>query len=177
MVALAERPCTPCRGGVSPLTSSECASYLAEVPDWELREGRIVARRFRFPDYRTALAFTNAVSALAEETWHHPELVLGWGYCEVSLTTRKIGGLHELDFVMAARIDALAAGDRFPEVQRVRITHGRGQRRLGCAVRHIACIRESVEKYQAAHGPSLFVQFAGCSSPNSSRAKYASRRH
>jgi 4a-hydroxytetrahydrobiopterin dehydratase len=67
-------------------------------------------RRFRFPDYRTALAFTNAVSALAEETWHHPELVLGWGYCEVSLTTRKIGGLHESDFVMTARIDALAAG-------------------------------------------------------------------
>jgi 4a-hydroxytetrahydrobiopterin dehydratase len=110
MVTLAERPCTPCRGGVSPLTPSECASYLVEVPDWELREGRIVARRFRFPDYRTALAFTNAVSALAEETWHHPELVLGWSFCEVSLTTRKIGGLHESDFVMAARIDALAAG-------------------------------------------------------------------
>jgi 4a-hydroxytetrahydrobiopterin dehydratase len=111
MVALAERPCTPCRGGVSPLTPSECAIYLAEVPDWELRnEGRSIVRRFRFPDYRTALALTNAVSALAEETWHHPELVLGWGYCEVSLTTRKIGGLHESDFVMAARIDALAAG-------------------------------------------------------------------
>jgi 4a-hydroxytetrahydrobiopterin dehydratase len=61
-------------------------------------------------DYRTALAFTNAVSSLAEETWHHTEVVLGWGYCEVSLTTRKIGGLHESDFVMAARIDALAAG-------------------------------------------------------------------
>ena len=92
MVALAER------------SPSECATYIAESPDWELRnEGRIVARRFRFPDYRTALAFTNAVSALAEETWHHPELVLGWGYCEVSLTTRKIGGLHESDFVMAAR--------------------------------------------------------------------------
>jgi pterin-4a-carbinolamine dehydratase len=43
-------------------------------------EGRTVARRFRFPDYRTALAFTNAVSALAEETWHQLELVLGWGY-------------------------------------------------------------------------------------------------
>lgn len=111
MVALAERSCTPCRGGVSPLTPSECASYLAEVPDWELRnDGQVVARRFRFPDYRTALAFANAVSALAEETWHHPELALGFGFCEVSLTTRKIGGLHEFDFVMAARIDALASG-------------------------------------------------------------------
>ena len=111
MVALAERSCTPCQGGVSPLKPSECASYLAEVPDWELRdEGRTVARRFRFPDYRAALAFANAVSVLAEEIWHHPELVLGWGFCEVSLTTRKIRGLHESDFVMAARIDALASG-------------------------------------------------------------------
>jgi 4a-hydroxytetrahydrobiopterin dehydratase len=111
MVALAERFCTPCRGGASPLTPGECVSYLAELPDWELREeGRTVARRFRFPDYRAALAFANAVSVLAEETWHHPELVLGFGFCEVSLTTRKIGGLHEFDFVMAARIDALASG-------------------------------------------------------------------
>ena len=91
MVALAERSCTPCRAGVRPLTPSECATYLVEVPDWELRdEARTVTRRFRFPDYRTALAFANAVSALAEESWHHPELVLGWGFCEVSLTTRKI---------------------------------------------------------------------------------------
>ena len=111
MVALAERSCAPCRGGVNPLTPSECAGYLVEVSDWELRDqGRTLARRFRFPDYRAALAFANALSVLAEETWHHPELVLGWGFCEVSLTTRKIGGLHEFDFVMAARIDALASG-------------------------------------------------------------------
>ena len=111
MVALAERSCAPCRGGVNPLTPSECAGYLAEVSDWELRDqGRTLARRFQFPDYRAALAFANAISVLAEETWHHPELVLGWGFCEVSQTTRKIGGLHESDFVMAARIDALASG-------------------------------------------------------------------
>lgn len=110
MVALAQRPCTPCRGGVEPLTRDECAPYLAEVPDWRLdATARRITRRFPARDYRTALALANAVSALAEETWHHPELALGWGFCEVSLTTRKIGGLHEADFVMAARIDALAS--------------------------------------------------------------------
>lgn len=109
-VALAQRPCKPCRGGVEPLGRDQCVPYLAEVPGWKLdATARRIARRFLFPDYRTALAFANAVSALAEEVWHHPELVLGWGFCEVALTTRKIGGLHESDFVMAARIDALSA--------------------------------------------------------------------
>ena len=108
--ALAQRPCNPCRGGVEPLTLEQCARYLAEVPDWELdATARRISRCFQFPDYRAALAFANAVSVLAEETWHHPELVLGWGFCEVRLTTRKIGGLHESDFVVAARIDALSA--------------------------------------------------------------------
>jgi hypothetical protein len=43
-------------------------------------------------------------------------------------------------------------------------------------VRDIDRIRESVDKIkQREH--HLFVQFAGFSSPNSIRAKYASRRH
>lgn len=108
---LAQRPCVPCRGGVEPLTREQCAPYLIEVSEWELDStARCITRRFQFRDYRTALAFANAVSTLAEEIWHHPELTLGWGFCQVSLTTRKIGGLHESDFVMAARIDALASG-------------------------------------------------------------------
>ena len=111
MSELAQRPCNPCRGGVEPLTPEQCAPYLTEVSDWELdATARRITRRFQFHDYRTALAFANAVSALAEEIWHHPELTLGWGFCDVTLTTRKIGGLHESDFVMAARIDALASG-------------------------------------------------------------------
>src|SRR5947209_18059559 len=108
MPTLAQRPCIPCRGGVEPLTREQCALYLAEVSDWELdAAARCIKRRFQFRDYRTALAFANAVSALAEEIWHHPELALGWGFCDVSLTTRKIGGLHESDSGLPARMEAL----------------------------------------------------------------------
>src|SRR5260370_32841433 len=106
MVALAQLPCNPCRGGVEPLTREQCAPYPTEVPDWELTAtARRITRRFLVRDYRTALAFANAVSALAEETWHHPELTLGWGFCEVSLTTRKMRGPHESHFVSACATD------------------------------------------------------------------------
>jgi pterin-4a-carbinolamine dehydratase len=63
----------------------------------------------RFGAPQRGLDCRAVLSVLAEETWHHPELVSGWGFCEVCLATRKIEGPHESDFVMAARIDALAA--------------------------------------------------------------------
>jgi pterin-4a-carbinolamine dehydratase len=79
-----------------------------------------LATRKRRADDRTSVSFPRLSfgtglrqrrQRFAEETWHHPELTLGWGFCEVCLTTRKIGGLHEFDFVMAARIDMLAADE------------------------------------------------------------------
>ena len=107
-VPLTDRKCKPCRGGVAPLTRVECSTYLTELTEWKLDgEGKCISRRYRFGEYRSALAFAIIVSDLAEETWHHPQLTLSWGFCEVSLTTRKIDGLHEFDFVMAAQIDEL----------------------------------------------------------------------
>ena len=35
---------------------------------------------------------------------HHPDISFGWGYATVSLSTKKIKGLHENDFIMASKI-------------------------------------------------------------------------
>ena len=48
------------------------------------------------------------VGELAEAQGHHPDIGFGWGYATVSLRTKKIKGLHENDFIMAAKIDRLA---------------------------------------------------------------------
>ncbi len=50
------------------------------------------------------------VGELAEAEGHHPDVTFGWGYTTVSLRTKKIRGLHENDFIMAAKIDRLARG-------------------------------------------------------------------
>jgi 4a-hydroxytetrahydrobiopterin dehydratase len=47
---------------------------------------------------------------LAEAERHHPDITFGWGYAMVSLRTKKIRGLHENDFIMAAKLDRLADG-------------------------------------------------------------------
>lgn len=107
---LAEKTCTPCRGGIPPLERDEAARYLAQVPDWELvDDGRRIQRSYRFKSFRDAFAFVGRVAELAEAEGHHPEICFGWGHATVSLQTRKIKGLHENDFIMAAKIDRLAA--------------------------------------------------------------------
>jgi 4a-hydroxytetrahydrobiopterin dehydratase len=106
---LAEKSCTPCRGGVPPLGRDEAEKLHAQAPDWQLLDdARRIERKFRFDDFVKSLAFVNKVGDLAEREGHHPDITFGWGYATVSLYTHKIKGLHENDFIMAAKIDRLA---------------------------------------------------------------------
>jgi 4a-hydroxytetrahydrobiopterin dehydratase len=113
--ALAEKTCTPCRGGVPPLTPEEAEGYRAQAPDWALVDDATrIERRFRFRDFREAFAFVARAAELAEAEGHHPDIGFGWGYATVSLRTKKIKGLHENDFIMAAKLDRLASGAAEP---------------------------------------------------------------
>ncbi len=107
-MGLAERTCVPCRGGVAPLTEEEGKAYLCQAPGWDLEDkGTRIERTFRFRDFAGALAFVNRIGELAEAQGHHPDIRFGWGYCTVSFRTHRIGGLHENDFIMAAKVNAL----------------------------------------------------------------------
>jgi 4a-hydroxytetrahydrobiopterin dehydratase len=108
---LAEKTCTPCRGGVPPLTAEEAEAYRAQAPEWTLRdEATWIDRTYRFKNFAEAATFVARAAALAETEGHHPDISFGWGYATVSLRTRKIKGLHENDFIMAAKLDRMAGG-------------------------------------------------------------------
>ena len=108
---IAEKTCTPCRGGIPPLTPDEAAVYRRQTPEWELLDdGRRLRRSFKFANFREALGFVARVGELAEAERHHPEIAFGWGFASVSLQTKKIKGLHENDFIMAAKINRLFDG-------------------------------------------------------------------
>ena len=78
------------------------------APEWILRDdARRIERTFRFRNFREALAFVQRVGELAETEGHHPDISFGWGYATVSLSTKKIKGLHENDFIMASKIDRM----------------------------------------------------------------------
>jgi 4a-hydroxytetrahydrobiopterin dehydratase len=109
MSDLASKTCVPCKGGVPPLAGQELNALARQVPQWKVVNGHHIVRGFAFPDFAQALAFVNKVGALAEQQGHHPDILLSWGKAEVTVWTHKIDGLTESDFILAAKIDQLAA--------------------------------------------------------------------
>lgn len=104
---LASKQCIPCRGGVPPLEGKELAQLSSQLPDWQVIEGRRIERSFKFPNFKSALAFVNRIGELSEQQGHHPDLCFGWGYVNVTIYTHKIKGLTESDFILGAKIDGL----------------------------------------------------------------------
>ena len=107
---LANKNCVPCKGGTPPLRGAALAALEAQLEgDWSVVEEHHLEGRYRFENFVDALAFTNAVGAMSEEQFHHPDLLLAWGKVVVTIWTHKIDGLTESDFVYAAKCDALYA--------------------------------------------------------------------
>ena len=49
----------------------------------------------------------NKVGEISEQEGHHPDILFGWGYAKISITTHAIEGLSENDFILAAKIDRI----------------------------------------------------------------------
>lgn len=108
MSSLAQRHCKPAAGHADRLRGAALKSLLMEIPGWKLVGGKRIVREFRFPDFSAALAFVNAAGAVAECENHHPDLFLSWGLVRVEISTHRVGGLTECDFILAARISRMA---------------------------------------------------------------------
>jgi 4a-hydroxytetrahydrobiopterin dehydratase len=108
MAGLADKRCVPCTKGAEPLKGEEIEKRKKELgPDWRVVDEHHLERQFKFEDFRQALDFVNEVGKLAEEQGHHPDIYLSYGKVRIQLWTHKINGLHENDFIMAAKIHAL----------------------------------------------------------------------
>lgn len=108
MSELLSKKCIPCQIGGKPLKEDEIKEYMKDLKDgWNIENNEIIEKNYKFKDFQQALNFTNKIGALAEEEGHHPRITLSWGSVVVELTTFKIHGLHQNDFIMAAKIDEI----------------------------------------------------------------------
>ena len=107
MKELSKRQCTPCRGGVPKLAGAELFAYFKRLQGWQLVEEHHIYKEYKFANFKQALAFANLVGDLAERENHHPTVCISWGNARVEFFTHVIDGLHENDFIMASKIDAI----------------------------------------------------------------------
>ncbi len=81
-------------------------AWLAAHAGWERAGSSTIARRYKFPDFSSALAFVVKLGCMAEKRDHHPDVELGWGRARVLWSTHDAGGVTQLDLDAAEATDA-----------------------------------------------------------------------
>ena len=110
MSELVNEVCIACNADSSRISAVDCDKYMGVLERWTIEEtGGLekLFRQYKFSNFCMALDFTNKIGSLAEKEDHHPVLVTQWGSVEVFWWTHVVHGLHQNDFVMAARCDQI----------------------------------------------------------------------
>ena len=71
------------------------------------KKNYFLIKEFKFENFLKSQSFVNEVGNIAENEGHHPDIWFGWGYAKIKIFTHAINGLHESDFVLAAKIDKI----------------------------------------------------------------------
>jgi 4a-hydroxytetrahydrobiopterin dehydratase len=106
---LVRKKCSPCEGGIPPLSEEEAEQQVRQVEGWSLsHDGQRIRRAWTVRNYMAGIDFFNKVATLAEEEGHHPDVHLeGYRQLAIELWTHAIGGLSENDFILAAKINEI----------------------------------------------------------------------
>ena len=111
MNELADKKCIPCEGGIPRFDLNEIHKYLKKVDGWDVKtedqKTYFLIKEFKFKNFLESQNFVNKVGNLSEVEGHHPDICFGWGYAKIKIFTHAISGLHESDFVLAAKIDKI----------------------------------------------------------------------
>tara|TARA_Y100001958_G_scaffold99456_1_gene68839 strand:+ start:85 stop:429 length:345 start_codon:yes stop_codon:yes gene_type:complete len=109
MTDLFNKNCVPCEGGVAPFDISEIHKYQKKVDGWEVikdeKDIYFLEKKFTFKNFLESQNFVNEVGKISEGEGHHPDIIFGWGYAKIKITTHAIEGLSENDFILASKID------------------------------------------------------------------------
>ena len=88
------------------LKTDDIKDWMKKLPEWDL-EKKCIDRTFEFDDFAQAIEFVNGVAEIAEDDEHHPEIDIRYNKVRLRLSTHSEGGLTELDFELAEKIDTL----------------------------------------------------------------------
>jgi|TARA_B110000261_G_scaffold68551_1_gene80256 4a-hydroxytetrahydrobiopterin dehydratase len=111
MCDLLNKKCVPCEGGILPFDISEIHKYQKKVDGWDVKKKNdniyFLEKNFVFKNFVNSQNFINKIGEISEKENHHPDILFGWGYAKIAITTHAIEGLSENDFILAAKIDQI----------------------------------------------------------------------
>lgn len=110
MNELTKLHCSPINENTPKSSDNEITQYLSGLPNWHLtlKDGeQRLEKTYEFKDFKQAMEFTNKLAQAANEEDHHPAILTEWGKVTVDWWTHKIRGLHQNDFIMAAKTDEI----------------------------------------------------------------------
>lgn len=86
-------------------THDEIKEHLStKLESWTYGDG-MIRRDFEFRDFTGAFSFMRAVALEAEKMDHHPDWSNVYNKVSIALNTHFAGGITQLDFDLAAKID------------------------------------------------------------------------
>lgn len=91
---------------VQKLSETEVTARLADVPGWQLIDGKL-QKTFTFSSFVRAFGFMASVALVAESMNHHPEWSNVYNRVTIALNTHDVGGISALDFSLAQKIAQL----------------------------------------------------------------------
>lgn len=89
-------------------TEDRIEDALNELTNWK-KEDDTLKRELVAADFASAVGLINSIAIHAESMDHHPTITLyGWNKVRVELSTHDVGGLTELDFQLAEKIESIS---------------------------------------------------------------------
>ena len=89
------------------LSDDQIGNALKELEAWTMENGKL-NREFKFANFVEAFGFMTSAAIEAEKMDHHPEWFNVYSKVSVQLVTHEAGGVTELDFDLARKMNALA---------------------------------------------------------------------
>ena len=109
-MSLVQKECTPCHKGAPKLSNAQITLYLEDVASWKVvseDEELKLFKKFELNNFEETMTFVNRVAAISQQNGHHPVMLVEFRMVSIWWWTHKIEGLHQNDFIMAAKTDDL----------------------------------------------------------------------
>ncbi|ARM74976.1 4a-hydroxytetrahydrobiopterin dehydratase [Acidianus manzaensis] len=89
------------------LSENEITERLSKLNNWKYENNKII-KEFKFSNFDDSVSFLKLIQPVADGLDHHPDVCVYYNRVIIELTTHDVGGISDLDFQLAEKIDELS---------------------------------------------------------------------